>query len=137
MTQAGSQPPEPGHGAEHLPMGDGGLDVRLEQLGPRLVALQVTGEVDMLTAPLLAARVRDHFSAAGGALVVDMTGVSFLGSAGLAVLAEAANLAAGQSSPLRVVADSAAVLRPLQVTGLDDVLVTCDSLATAIGEVTE
>ncbi len=119
--------------------------------------VRVTGEVDMLTAPALAEQVRPLFGAdadagessqetgreagaavsadgspAGHAVILDLTGVGFLGSAGLAVLAEAATLAARRSVPLRVVADAHAVLRPLQVAGLDTVLTIVGDLDTAV-----
>jgi anti-sigma B factor antagonist len=102
--------------------------------GPAVV--RVSGEVDMLTAPVLAEQVRALLAASDGpirrALVVDLTGVGFLGSAGLAVLADAAKIATERVITLRVVAASHAVLRPLQVAGLDAVLVIVDDLATAV-----
>ncbi|HEX3787800.1 MAG TPA: STAS domain-containing protein [Pseudonocardiaceae bacterium] len=134
MAEAGGQPPQQGAASEYAVAAGADLAVRAEQLGPNLVALQVEGELDMLTSPTLADRVREHFAADGGALVVDMTRVSFLGSAGLAVLAEAAGLAAAHATELRVIATTTAVLRPLEVTGLDERVHTCDSMATAIGQ---
>jgi anti-anti-sigma factor len=66
------------------------------------------------------------------ALVFDLTGVGFLGSAGLAVLAEASKRAADQLLPkVRVVAGSRSVLRPIEVTGLDSVLDIHPDLASA------
>jgi anti-sigma B factor antagonist len=51
-------------------------------------------------------------------LTVDLTAVSFLDSAGLCVLAAAHRRAAAQQVGLRVLASSRAVVRPLQITGL-------------------
>jgi anti-sigma B factor antagonist len=51
-------------------------------------------------------------------LTVDLTGVTFLDSAGLCVLAAAHRRAVGQDVSMRVLASSRAVVRPLQITGL-------------------
>ena len=53
---------------------------------------------------------------------VDLTGVTFLDSAGLCVLAAAHRRAARGDVRLRVVATSRAVIRPMQITGLYDLL---------------
>jgi anti-sigma B factor antagonist len=49
--------------------------------------LVVAGEVDMASAPRLRAAL-SHLAAASGPLTVDLTGVSFLDSAGIAALFE-------------------------------------------------
>ena len=51
-------------------------------------------------------------------LVVDLSEVTFLDSAGLCVLAAAHRRAGGQGVRMRVLAASRAVIRPLQITGL-------------------
>ena len=63
--------------------------------------LHVIGELDTLTAPLLAVRLAEQQSAVPK-LVVDLSEVSFLGSAGLAALVEAKDAADnGQGSAAR------------------------------------
>jgi anti-anti-sigma factor len=57
-------------------------------------------------------------------LVVDLSGVDFLGSAGLTALV-AAYEEAGSRTVLRVVATSSATARPLQLTGLDQEIPVC------------
>ncbi len=113
-----------------------GVAIAVEPVGERWLVLHVTGEVDMLTAPILAEQINYQVGAdgvaAGRSLVVDLTGVGFLGSAGLAVLAEASKRASDQALPkVRVVAGSRAVLRPIEVTGLDSVLDIHADLASA------
>jgi anti-sigma B factor antagonist len=68
----------------------------------------------------------------GGTFVVDMTGVTFLGSAGLAVLVEAARLAQQSNAALKVVATARAVTRPLEATGLGEVFSVSDSVDAAL-----
>ena len=88
-----------------------------------VVRVTAVGKVDSSSAPLL----RTELEAAldGGdlrELVVDLDGVTFLDSAGLSVLAGAHRRAAGRDVHLRVLASSRAVIRPLQITGLWDLL---------------
>lgn len=82
------------------------------------VRLTVSGEIDSSSAPV----VRQHLDALLDdevrELTVDLTAVSFLDSAGLCVLAAAHRRAAAQQVQLRVLASSRAVVRPLQITGL-------------------
>jgi anti-sigma B factor antagonist len=84
----------------------------------------VTGEVDMHAAPQLSSEVIDTLDhAAGEVCVVDLSVVTFLGSAGLTALLRAAEHAEAGHEPLRIVVDSnRPVIRPLEVTGLDRVL---------------
>src|SRR4051794_10304186 len=104
--------------ASSLDIGDTDL-VRVEVLGdiPAL-RLAVTGEIDSSSAPTLSARLDDVFDKGATDLTVDLTGVTFLDSAGLCVLAAAHRRAVRSDVRLRVVAASRAVVRPMQITGL-------------------
>ncbi|MFD5249986.1 STAS domain-containing protein [Amycolatopsis sp. NPDC058340] len=95
------------------------MDVVSRQLdGHALVT--ATGEVDVDTAPRLQAALDDSH---GQACLLDLTRVSFLDSAGLAVLVTAHSHAEARREPLRVVVDSnSPVIRPIEITGLDVVL---------------
>jgi anti-sigma B factor antagonist len=88
------------------------------------VVLTVAGEIDLFTAPRLRAALRDAFDHAGeGPVVLDLSQVTFLGSAGLLLLVDAVREEQKRPGPLRVVVDHARpVIRPLELTGLDDLL---------------
>ncbi|MFL6268176.1 MAG: anti-sigma factor antagonist [Actinomycetes bacterium] len=90
------------------------------------VLLVVDGAVDGLTAPRLRTAVVEAFDRlAGRALVLDLTGVTFLGSPGLRTLFDSAAEASQHDGyqPLRVVVDhSRPVVRPIEIVGLDSVL---------------
>ena len=86
------------------------------------VLLTVTGEVDSSTAPSLRSAFDTAFADGAPTLTVDLDGVTFLDSAGLCVLAGAHRRAIEESIALRVIASSRAVVRPLQITGLYDLL---------------
>jgi anti-sigma B factor antagonist len=106
-----------------------GLTVRTVAEG--VTVLSVSGEVDMLTAPQLRADVLRHLDA-GDTLVLDLSGVSFLGSAGLAVLVEASQQGKRRGTAFRVVAVERAVTRPLAATGLGDVFGVFESVDQAV-----
>ncbi|MCE6994659.1 STAS domain-containing protein [Saccharothrix sp. S26] len=115
--------------AESPRAGQLGLDVRTATEGVTVVS--VSGEVDMLTAPQLRAGALPHLDA-GSTLVLDLSGVSFLGSAGLAVLVEASQHAKRRDAQFRVVAVERAVTRPLAATGLGEVFSVFGSVEQAL-----
>jgi anti-sigma B factor antagonist len=84
------------------------------------VTVTVVGEVDTFTAPVLRASLDTQLEQQPKALVIDLCGVQFLGSAGLAVLVETQKSARSRDVALRLVANTRAVTRPLEVTGLID-----------------
>lgn len=86
------------------------------------------GEVDEETAPALHERIAACVAERPRRLIIDLTGVTFLSSAGLHVLVQA-NV---QTPRLGVVAADRATLRPLQLTGLDRILALYPSLEQAM-----
>jgi anti-anti-sigma factor len=93
--------------------------------------LRVDGALDLALAPKLrrlaerAARLRPSM------LVIDLTGVTFLASAGMAELVRA-HRGPTASAPLRVVATGRITLRPLELTRLVDELAIYPSLSDAL-----
>lgn len=84
----------------------------------RTALVVVTGEVDVLSAPRLEKAVDDALAEHPSRLVVDLTEVRFLASAGLGVLAGTKQRTA-EHVDFRVVAEGSATSRPLHLTGLD------------------
>jgi anti-sigma B factor antagonist len=82
------------------------------------VRVTAAGEIDSSSAPLLRGQLDAVLEGGVEELVVDLSRVTFLDSAGLCVLAAAHRRAAGQDVRMRVLASSRAVIRPLQITGL-------------------
>jgi anti-sigma B factor antagonist len=90
------------------------------------VTVTVVGEVDTFTAPVLRASLDTQLEQQPSELVIDLCGVQFLGSAGLAVLVETQKSARSRDVGLRLVANTRAVTRPLEVTGLIDLFTIAD-----------
>lgn len=95
------------------------------------VVLAVSGEVDMLSAPQLAEALHTALAARPAALVVDLTKVEFLASAGMSVLV---NGQADVVPPTRfaVVADGPATSRPIKLMGIDGLLSLHRTLDSAL-----
>ncbi|WP_156758148.1 STAS domain-containing protein [Actinokineospora pegani] len=98
------------------------------------VLLRVRGEIDMGTAPILrrglagaAARRTDDRP-----VVLDLTSVGFLASAGLALLVEFHQQLADSGAALRVVSGGGPVLRAIQVSSLDKILAVYPSTELAL-----
>lgn len=89
-----------------------------------VLVVEAVGDVDQETAPALGAAIISGIDAAGGGpCILDLAAVTFLDSAGLTVLLEATLHAEAQREPLPIVVDSnRPVIRPIQVTGLDNEL---------------
>jgi anti-sigma B factor antagonist len=116
-------------GGKAPPVSEPALHVSYETIADTVVA-RVTGEVDMRNAPELRSQLETACAKARPlqTVVVDLTGVSFLGSAGLSVLLDIHERCHLRRTPLAVVATTPGVLRPIEMTGLDRVLHVVDSL---------
>lgn len=115
--------------------GVGGIDevVRFEVVehGGGARVLHVVVEVDTLTAPVLRTRLEEHVTEVE-LLVLDLTQVTFLGSAGLAVLVAARDEADRTGHRLRLVPGSRIVVRALEATGLLSLFELADTTADAL-----
>jgi anti-sigma B factor antagonist len=98
------------------------FDLRVDRLAADVVVIVAVGEIDAVTAPKLSASLHRELEHAPSALVLDLTGVSFLGVAGLHVLDCALARAETLSVTLNLVHhDHSAVqsaLRAAAMTGL-------------------
>jgi len=103
--------------------------------GPAII-VTAAGEVDSTSAPVLRQHLDALLDGEVGELTVDLRQVSFLDSAGLCVLATAHRRAVRQDVRMRVLASSRAVIRPLQITGLWELLraeqVSADQVAQVV-----
>jgi anti-sigma B factor antagonist len=120
-----ARPPRPGVGA---------LGVETSRPRPDRALLTVRGELDTLTAPDLDSALRELLADRAATPVVDLTGVTFLASSGLAVLIQAAQRAEDTGRRVHLVVATRAVLRPLEVTGSDQLFTLHRDLGTALAD---
>ena len=96
------------------------------------VVVHAGGELDMLTAPRLSAQLdrAEAIVVPPAPVVLDLTALTFLGSAGLAVMLNHHERCAALGSTLQIRPGGGnAVIRPLTVTALDRVLNVVPQLA--------
>lgn len=99
-----------------------------------VAVVAIWGEVDATTAPQLAAAVQAGLDRTRARYcILDLTDVEFLGGAGLKTLA-ATNLEAEiRREPLRIVVDAnRPVIRPLEISGLEEVLALYHTVEEAL-----
>ncbi|MFC7343883.1 STAS domain-containing protein [Saccharopolyspora griseoalba] len=91
----------------------------LAEWSGRTLFVTATGEVELVNSPQLEAVLDQAVADGPEILVLDITGVTFLSSAGLAALVRTDRDATASNVRFRVVADNPATLRPIQLMGLD------------------
>ena len=96
------------------------------------VVLCAEGIVDMAAAPTLTDRIRAILRQRPAVLVVDLTGVAFLATAGMSVLMEAYRKSEELAISFRVVAQGPVTVKSMQLLGIDDLLVIYPTVPTAL-----
>lgn len=98
-------------------------------------ALQLAGEIDLCTVEYLRECLDSQL--AGGAyrgIVLDCTEVSFLAACGIGLLVEIVDRACLAQVQIRLVARSRAVLRALEVSGVNKLVLRADTVDEAIAQ---
>lgn len=111
----------------------GSLSVSTRWAEPDVAVLSVAGDLDMLTAPQLTESLHQVLDRRPRTVVVDLSKVDFLGSAGLAVLVTAHERAESRDS-LRIVASARETQRAFSMTGLDELLDLYPTCEAALGD---
>jgi anti-sigma B factor antagonist len=98
------------------------------------VVVAAIGDIDAVTVPELSTAVLAAIGdIPGQRVVLDLSEVSFLGSHGLAMLVDIATRARQVGRPLRLVVDHQhPVIRPLEITGIDNSFALYHTLGEAL-----
>lgn len=110
--------------------------VVVERNAPDIVVLRVSGELDTTSSSELTTPLDSHVVPGNRAVVVDLGGVRFLGSAGLEALVLGQQRASRAGIDFVVVASTRAALRPIEATGLDSVFTILGSVDEAVARYT-
>ena len=94
--------------------------------------IRVTGALDTASNQHVATQLGALLDTRPVAVVMDLRGVGFMGSAGIAMLINAHHHAGRLHVPFAVVADNHSVLRPLQVSQVYSTLAMCSTLEEAV-----
>lgn len=98
------------------------LQIRHDTSEPAQTVVAVSGQVDLASAPQLAKALAQAQDGDGTRIVVDLTGVDFLDSAGVRVLVEAAQEATQREQVLSVRGARSWVAKVLEITGVEELL---------------
>ena len=95
--------------------------------------LTVSGEIDLATAPDLRERLMAQEADQVSAIVVDLTGVSFIDSTALGVLVAAYRRQEDAGRTLKLVVTEPRILKVLEITDLTSVFPVFASVDEAVG----
>ena len=94
---------------------------------PAASGLAIDGEVDIAAVPALERALDAAIETTAGGFVIDLSGVEFMDSSGLLAVLNARGLLAAEERALAVVCPASSVRQLLEVAGVSQLLVVCDS----------
>ena len=103
-------------------MDDDSIAIRNEGSSGGVVRLAVAGEIDAVTAPLLAARLAEVSVEGVAEVVLDFSGLEFIDSSGLSVLVVAHRRLRNAGAALVIEAPPSTARRVFAIAGLDRLL---------------
>jgi anti-sigma B factor antagonist len=109
------------------------MSIAVQQVGLNATVLRVCGEVDLLTAPMLQAEVDKQLMLPRLIVVIDLSGTTFFGVSGVAVLLEIRDQVAHTATSLRLVQRSRVAAKPLELLHLSGLFLTYTHLADTLG----
>jgi anti-sigma B factor antagonist len=111
----------------------GAAEVAVRRARPDVQVVAVLGDVDAGSVATVRAGVDEAVDAGARTVVLDLSGVGLLASAGMTLLIEVDQDLRGRGRALRLVAGAGrAVRRPLAISGLDRVLTMHDDVPGAL-----
>lgn len=117
------------------PSNDGNDRLVEEHWHETTVVLRCRGDIDMLTAPQLGDAAEGVLDRHPAIVVIDLSEVDFLASAGMSMLI-AARDKVSPSAGFAVVADGPGTSRPLEIVGLSDAINMHPTLDAALASIT-
>ena len=103
------------------------FQVTVREVDHSTVALDLAGELDLLTAPLLSEAVDQATANGYRRMVLDLSRLGFMDSTGLSLLVDAQRRMAAKQGGVTVVCPLPPVRQILSLTGLDSVLAVVES----------
>jgi anti-sigma B factor antagonist len=94
---------------------------------PAAAGVAIRGEVDVAAVPALEQALESAIETTAGGLALDLSGVEFLDSSGLLAVLNARGLLAREGRALAVVCPPGPVRQLLELAGVAELLVICDS----------
>ena len=98
----------------------------------RTAVITASGEIDLTNAEAFRDALLSALNAGALGLVVDMTGATFVDSAGVTALVRASRRASATESTVRIAVTAPAVLRVLNLVGIDQLISVYPSVTEAV-----
>ena len=105
------------------------IEIKEEKCFP---VLQVTGEVDVYTAPKLKSRILDQIDSGNYKMIIDLGGVDFMDSSGLGVLVGGLKRVGPHKGKIILTTNKSNILKIFKITGLDKVFDIYENLEDAL-----
>ena len=112
----------------------GVVQIQVERHPSAVTVAHVTGDVDLASADVFREGLAESV-ATGDAFVLDLGGVTFMGSLGFSVLVETHHETERRNIRWAIVAGQSPISRPLRITGLEQVLPIYPSVSDAVAAV--
>jgi anti-sigma B factor antagonist len=104
--------------------------------GPGYRGCRLAGEIDFTSAGAVQSSLLAMILPGGGAVIVDLSRITFLDSSGVGVLVQAHRTASERDTRMLIVT-SDPVRKLLRLTGLDTVLETYDDVSAAVAALSD
>ena len=108
------------------------LTLNVHSEAPGFTVIEISGEIDVYTAPKLREKLISLVEAGSYQLIVDMEGVEFLDSTGLGVLVGGLKRVRAHDGLIDLVCTQSRILRIFRITGLNKVFSIYDTVPEAI-----
>jgi anti-sigma B factor antagonist len=110
------------------------MDLTLNEhpIGEGRTVVEVSGEIDVYTAPKLRESLLNLVDSGNYQLIIDMEGVEFLDSTGLGVLVGGLKRVRAHDGAIDLVCTQGRILRIFRITGLSNVFSIYDSVEEAV-----
>jgi anti-sigma B factor antagonist len=102
------------------------------ELDQHRIVIEVTGEVDLFTAPELKAAIQDGIEQGRTQVVIDLSETRFLDSSALGVLIGAVKRLRSREGGLTIVNIDPNIAKTFEITGLDQIFTICPTREEAL-----
>jgi anti-sigma B factor antagonist len=112
------------------------MEISSEKLADGIMKIQLSGRMDMQGTAAIETKFTAYAVRDNGAVVVDMSAVSFLASIGIRTLILSAKALQHRGGKIALFKPDAGVRKVLEMAGVDSLIPVCDSMESACLAVT-
>jgi anti-sigma B factor antagonist len=108
------------------------FDLKQQQLDDERLVIEVSGEVDLFTAPELKTMIGEGLEKGASKVVIDLSETRFMDSSGLGVLIGAVKRLRDRDGQLTIVNVNENIAKTFEITGLDQIFTICSTREQAL-----